>query len=299
MKIEKAKRKAVPLLISLAGVSGSGKSYSALLMAAGLAGDGKVGFLDTENGRGGLYADDSSILTALPNGYELAEMKEPFSPSRYSEAVDAFEQHGCKVLIIDSMTHEFEGYGGCTDIAENNKLRGMANWAKAKLEHKRMMNRLLASNMHLILCLRAREKVKILADGKFQQLGLQPICEKNMPFEMTLSLMLDEETHRPTVTKCPKPLLPLFHREMPLVTVEMGRKLREWSESGEKPNEDNTALYDQAMAYAEDGTKSLQDFWSSLTKSQQLALKPNMDEAKKRAAEVDAMSNDTDQSLLG
>jgi hypothetical protein len=97
--IAPAKRKSVPMLISLAGVSGSGKTYSALLLAAGLAGEkGTIGFLDTENGRGSMYADSPGIQAALPDGYEIAEMREPFAPARYSEAVEAFEGHGCKVL---------------------------------------------------------------------------------------------------------------------------------------------------------------------------------------------------------
>ena len=64
--------------------------------------------------------------------------------------------------------------------------------------------------------------------------GLQPVQEKNFAFEMTLSLLLEEGTHRPVVTKCPEPLLPLFAGEQPLVTKEMGRKLRAWAEGGEE-----------------------------------------------------------------
>src|SRR4051812_25477049 len=94
-----ARRKAVPILVSLAGVSGSGKTYSALLLAAGLAGpNGRVGFLDTENGRGSMYADSPGIQAALPGGYQIADMREPFTPARYSEAVESFERAGIQVL---------------------------------------------------------------------------------------------------------------------------------------------------------------------------------------------------------
>lgn len=243
-QIAPARRKAVPMLISLAGVSGSGKTYSALLLAAGLAGpNGKVGVLDTENGRGSMYADSPGIQAALPQGYQIAEMRAPFSPGRYAEAVEAFEKHGCSVLVIDSTTHEWEGEGGCSDIAEHNKRGGMPNWARAKMEHKRWMNHALASSMHLIFCLRARDKVKIVKvtkDGREKEeiipIGLQPIQEKNFTFEMTLSLLLDEHTHRPTVTKCPEPLLHLFHGDQPLITKAMGEKLRQWAESARTPS---------------------------------------------------------------
>jgi AAA domain len=299
-KIEPAKRRRVPMLISMAGVSGAGKTYSALLLAAGLAGKGgTVGFLDTENGRGSMYADSAGIMAALPNGYEIAEMREPFSPSRYIEAVEAMEAHGCKVLVIDSMTHEWEGWGGCADIAENNKLRGMPNWAKAKMEHKRMMNYLLASSMHIIFCLRAREKTAIVkgANGKeeFVQKGLQPVQEKNFAFEMTLSLLLDETTHHPVVTKCPEPLMHLFRGDQPLVTRAMGEKLLAWAEAAEKPHAGigDAELAEQAIAYAADGAASLQAFWTGLTGRQQKLLEKRKDEFKELARMADDRKHQT------
>jgi hypothetical protein len=289
--ITPAKRKAVPMLISLSGVSGSGKTYSALLLAAGLAGKGPVGFLDTENGRGSMYADSPGIMAALSDGYEIAEMKEPFTPSRYSEAVEAFEEHGCKVLVIDSMTHEWEGHGGCSDLAENNKLKGTPNWILAKREHKRMMNHLLASGMHLIFCLRAREKIKVAREEKgkeqFIPIGLQPIQEKNFTFEMTLSLLLEEGTHRPIVTKCPEPLLPLFVGEQPLVTKEMGRKLRAWAEGGAPAVEDPETLFRQGVEYAAQGTAAYVEFWDTLTVKQRSILLPKHDENKELARMAD------------
>lgn len=301
--IAPAKRKAVPMLVSLAGVSGSGKTYSALLLAAGLAGKGgSVGFLDTENGRGSMYADSPGIMAALPNGYEIAEMREPFTPARYTEAVEAFEAHGCKVLVIDSMTHEWEGYGGCSDIAENNKLMGMPNWAKAKMEHKRMMNALLASSMHLIFCLRAREKTAIIKDSngkeQFVPKGLQPVQEKNFVFEMTLSLLLEEGTHRPVITKCPEPLLTLFAGEQPLVTKEMGVKLRAWAEGGAPTQEDPAALASQALAYAEQGTAAYEGFWGTLTAKQKKLLLPKHDENKELARMADDRQQEASQGSL-
>lgn len=293
--IEKALRKSVPMLVSIAGVSGSGKTYSALLLAAGLAGpDGRVGLLDTENGRGSMYADSPGINAELPGGYEIAELREPFAPTRYSECVEAFQEHGCKVLVIDSATHAWEGYGGCADIAENNKLRGMPNWAKAKLEHKRMMNHFLAAKMHIIFCLRAREKVKIakvMKDGREREeiipIGLQPIQEKGFVFEMTLSLMLDEFTHRPTVTKCPEPLLHLFQGDQPLITKAMGEKLRVWAEAAATPSIDPDALIDQAIAYAAQGTAAYQEYWESLPARRRKELLPRHDEFKELARMAD------------
>jgi hypothetical protein len=292
--IMKAVRRRTPMLISVAGVSGSGKTYSSLLLAAGLAGpNGRVGFLDTENGRGSMYADSPGIKAALPNGYEIADMREPFAPSRYTDAIQDFVAAGVNVLVIDSMTHEWEGYGGCADIAEKGRQRGMDDWATAKREHKRFMNRMLASSIDIICCLRAREMIEIKkAGGKTEvvQLGVQPVCEKNFMYEMTLSMMIEAGTHRPLIQKCPEPLLPLFQGETPLVTKDMGAKLLAWCEGGSKvaaPQRSVEELQQQALHYANDGIASYQSYWKSLTNDERTLLKPYHDDNKAIATQAD------------
>jgi hypothetical protein len=158
-KIHKAERRAVPGLIGIAGPSSSGKTLSALLLAAGLCPEGKrIGFIDTEKGRGEHYADNPLVLQNLPKGYYVKQLDEPFSPSRYVDVLEEFRAEGdFGVVIIDSATHEWEGFGGCADIAENNKLGGAPNWALAKKEHKRFMQKALTMPFHVIFCLRARE----------------------------------------------------------------------------------------------------------------------------------------------
>ena len=149
--------------------------------------------------------------------------------------------------------------------------------------------------MHLVFCLRAREKVKfvkVIKDGREKEevvpMGLQAIQEKNFVFEMTLSLLLDEKTHEPEVVKCPEPLLTLFQSKQPLITKQMGVKLREWAEAAMPVGGiDPAQLFDQAMAYAEEGTASYQGFWRTLTSAQQKALLPQHEECKQAAAEAD------------
>lgn len=294
-QITKAVRRRVPMLISVAGVSGSGKTYSSLLLAAGLAGPkGRVGFLDTENGRGSMYADSPGIQAALPNGYEIAEMREPFAPARYTEAIQDFVDAGVNVLVIDSMTHEWEGHGGCSEIAERNKRHGMDDWATAKREHKKFMNRKLAQPIDIISCLRAREQVEYTKDGKGKtevvKLGVQPVCEKNFIYEMTLSLLIEAETHRPILKKCPEPLLPIFGNGDALVTKEMGIRIREWAEGGAKtggPQQTLEDLQKMALHYAQDGLASYESFWKSLAKEQRTSLLPFHEDNKAIAARAD------------
>ena len=54
---QKAEREKIYLKIAMTGTSGSGKSYSSLLIANGLAGEGKIAMVDTENGSGSCRAD--------------------------------------------------------------------------------------------------------------------------------------------------------------------------------------------------------------------------------------------------
>ena len=109
---EEAKREAVPLMVGIAGPSGSGKTFSALLIAAGLAGpSGKVGLIDTELGRGSMYADDPDIIAAMPGGkYYRHEMTEPFTPEKYGIAIKQAVQAGISALVIDSASHEWKGW---------------------------------------------------------------------------------------------------------------------------------------------------------------------------------------------
>jgi signal recognition particle GTPase len=108
MSFQTAKREAVPLMVGLAGTSGSGKTYSALLLAAGIAGEGgKVGFIDTEAGRGSMYADDQNIIDALPGGeYLIKRLTEPFTPKKYADAINEAIKGGVTALVIDSASHE-------------------------------------------------------------------------------------------------------------------------------------------------------------------------------------------------
>lgn len=290
--IRKAERHAVPLLASISSPSGGGKTYSALLMAAGLAGPkGRVGMLDTENGRGEMYADSPGIRAAYPDGYEYARLDPPFGPERYSEALSEFEKAGITVTIVDSTSHEWEGTGGCAEIAETQKRGGMPNWATAKMKHKRFMNHCLSSKMHIIFCIRARDKVKIVkVNGKDEvvPIGMQPITEKNFVYEMLVSLQLDETTKNATAIKVPEPLVHLFPGGKRL-TVEDGIRIREWNEAG-RAQDEFEQVKKRARLAAEGGTKAYSDFFGSLTVKQRQALAATThDENKKRAAEVDVI----------
>lgn len=184
-----AVREQTSLLIALAGPSGSGKTFSALRLARGLVGQsGKIAVIDTEAGRALHYADQFQ--------FEHGDLKPPFRPDAYLQAILAAEQAGFNAVVIDSMSHEYEGEGGIQDWAaeiEAGGVKSPGNWKVPKTAHKKMMNRLLQMRCHLIFCLRADEKIKIAKEqGKtvIIPLGWMPVCEKRFMYEMTASFTL-------------------------------------------------------------------------------------------------------------
>lgn len=293
LEFRKASRRAVPMLIGLSGPSGSGKTFSALRMAAGIAGPtGKVAILDTENGRGEMYSDSPTIKGDYPNGFLYARMDPPFAPANYVTGIEAAEKAGIDVLIVDSLSHEWEGIGGCEEIAEEkkNKRTGEPNWKFAKGLHKRFMMRCLCSPIHIIFCLRAREKVKYIKvpkDGKMKTevipIGIQPVCEKNFMFEMLVSMRLEDETHRAKPVKVPEPLAGLFPEDV-LIGKELGERIREWNETGETldPREQ---LQKRARLASVDGVAAYKAFYSALTAGEKKFLQSTIHEECKADAE--------------
>lgn len=274
LNIQEARREGARLLVFLAGVSGSGKTYTALQLAYGMAnGNGKkIGFLDTESGRGRLYADE------LPGSFLYAEMQPPFSPARYVQAIQEFADAGVEVLVIDSGSHEYEGIGGIQDIAEAGNPR-LPNWNKAKGEHKKFMSAMLASPMHIILCLRAREKAKPekqIVDGRektvYVDMGLQPITEKNVMFEATVSLMLHDQGHRQEVVKCPAALGDIMGRGHGYLTMADGKALRAWVDGAKQLDPQVEHSRGILKLAAEQGMAALQKAWGEISKAHQKAI---------------------------
>lgn len=195
--------------------------------------------IDTENGRALHKADDYT--------FKHTALDEPFTPERYSEAVKAVDSDGFPVAVIDSGSHVYEGVGGVLDMqaAEFTRMgerdgARMSSWIEPKRRHKRFVQDLLRARAHVILCLRAEDKIEIVKDENNRTVvrpkesligadGWIPICEKRLPFEATISLLLTADA--PGV---PKPIK-LERRHEALVPLdrpldeEVGKALGLWA----------------------------------------------------------------------
>lgn len=237
-------RENVHLLIGLAGGTGSGKTFSAMQLATGLAGGGPFAVIDTENRRALHYADQFT--------FDHANLNAPFRPGAYADAIEAAAKNGYKVILVDSFSHEHAGEGGLLDWhdEEYQRLGGrdavkMTAWIKPKIAHKAMVNRLLQVNAHLILCFRAEEKVELVDDpdkpGKKKIVpkrsltgldGWVPISEKTLPYELTASFLLTADAPGvPKPIKLQEQHRPFFSLDKP-ISEEAGVALAVWAAGG-------------------------------------------------------------------
>jgi hypothetical protein len=242
-----AVRENVGLLIGLAGGTGSGKTFSAMRLASGIAGTQRFCVIDTEAGRAKHYADQFK--------FDHGDLAPPFSPARYAEAIAAADEAGYPAIVVDSVSHEHAGEGGLLDMFEEEFERmgrrdavKMTAWIKPKGAHKKMVSRLLQVRAHLILCFRAEEKVDIVTvveDGKKRtkivpkvtRTGLEgwtPIAEKNLPYELTASFLLTADAPGiPKPIKLQQQHRALFPLDQP-ITEESGRRLAQWASGAPK-----------------------------------------------------------------
>lgn len=290
LSIKPAVRGGSKAIIGIAGPSGSGKTFTALLLARGMVSKAsKIGFLDTENKRGSLYAD------ILDGQFMIGDLYPPFSPKRYSEAIKEFQEAGVEVLVIDSVSHEWEGEGGCDDIA-NMKVGKMANWIGAKREHKSFMNTLLQCNMNVIVCIRAREKTDFKDPSKPVSLGVQPVCEKNFMFEMTASFLVENEGKKQTFLKIPSFLKPIFGNGNSYLTQETGKGIIDWINTGEKEDPETAKIKSELLMACESGIAGLTALWNTLTAKQQAKMKPHFSIYKESAKAYDEQAKEAQET---
>lgn len=292
---------AVNLIIGLAGGTGSGKTYSAMRMASGMSRGKRFAVVDTENGRAKHYARDFA--------FDHYDLRPPFRPQGYAEAILAADSAGYPVIVVDSASHEWAGEGGILDWHEEelermskgdwNKREAckMAAWIKPKMDHKRMVQRLLQVRAQLVLCFRAEEKVEMVKgdDGKMKivpkvsRTGLEgwiPICERSLPYELTASFLLTNDAPGvPKAIKLQQQHRALFPAGQP-IDEKAGERIAAWAAGTSAPTSSAPAVADYDACATREAFDALEkrrgDHWKGIAKPQQQALKEASDKAKQR-----------------
>ena len=225
MELKPANKSNVRMRLALHGPSGSGKTYSALQLAFGLSQTQNIAVIDTEARSAELYSNLGS--------FNVVSVSPPFTPERFIEAIDMCEDYGCDVIIIDSLSHAWEGSGGILEIHGNMPGNSFANWSRVMPRHNALIQTFMHSSAHIIATLRAKQDYIIHdRNGRMspEKVGLKPVQKEGIDYEFTLALELDIH-HK---AKASKDRTGLFMDKDPfLITPETGKKLADWCKKPE------------------------------------------------------------------
>ena len=230
MQILKAQRTRAKARVGISGPSGSGKTYSALLFAYGLVGDWeKICVIDSEVGSSNNYAHLGE--------FNVLELSAPFSPDRYIEAIKAAESAGMEAIVIDSVSHEWDGKGGCLEINDhlaNTKYKGntWAAWSETTPRHQKFIEAIVGSKAHIIATSRSKTETT-LVDGKPKKVGTKDIQRDGFEYEMTLMFNIDRDSHFAMAVKDRTSLF--IDRDPFKLSIQTGEEFRKWLETGIDP----------------------------------------------------------------
>lgn len=278
IQIKKAERKAVKIKLAITGPSGAGKTMGSLLLAKGLANGGKVLVIDTEDGSSNLYADHRLVGM----DFDVIEIDAPYTVNKYLEALQAGQEAGYEVIVIDSLSHAWEGEGGLLDKKSGLDSRGgnsYTNWAGITKEHNLFKARIVHSPCHVVVTMRSKQDYIMEANEKGKQMpkkvGLAPVQRDGMEYEFTTVFDVGMD-HQFCVSK---DRTALFDGRIEKITEKTGVEIRNWLSTGKEIKEEiiknkHDLANTLATIHADDDKLSAIEFWKELSNPEKEAVKP-------------------------
>lgn len=194
-RFTKAERKKAKLRLALAGVSGCGKTYSALRIATGMG--GRIAVIDTENDSSSLYASEFDFSSINLSDH---------SPESYIKAIKDATQEGFDIVIIDSLSHVWTFCKAEVDKVAEKSFKGnsWAAWSKVTPRYDALIQCIIQSDVHVITTMRAKtETAQIEVNGrkKVVKLGMKTEMRDGIEYEFTTVIDIDHETNGASVSK--------------------------------------------------------------------------------------------------
>jgi hypothetical protein len=226
---QKAERKKSRLRLGLTGPSGSGKTYGALQIASGIS--GKIAVIDTEKGSASLYSTMAE--------FDVLELSAPYTPERFIEAINVAEKSGYDILIIDSITHEWNGSGGCLELNDqiaHSKYRGntWSAWNETTARHRAFLDRIMQSKMHVIVTVRSKtetaQQESITGKKSVVKLGMKAEQRDGVEYELTTVLDIIHDGHYAVASKDRTGLF--TDKDPTVISIATGKRLFKWLEQG-------------------------------------------------------------------
>jgi hypothetical protein len=181
------------LRMTIDGPAGSGKTYTALRFAHALANGGRIAYIDTERGSASKYVGESP--DGVPWQFDVVELTS-FSPEKYTDLINQAGKAGYAVLVIDSLSHAWEGVGGALEIKDRQGGNQWTAWRAVTPIHNRMIDAILQSPCHVITCMRSRMEYVQEIDPQtnkvtIRKVGMAPIQRPQMEYEFDLVCDMD------------------------------------------------------------------------------------------------------------
>lgn len=225
----------------------------------------KICVIDTEHKRALLYANNT-IKGFKIGSFRYIPFEAPYSTVRYQDAIELAKKNGCEVVILDSLSHAWEGIGGILD--QQQELGGrFQDWKAMKPIIKEFIKSLTENDIHIIATLRAKQEYQAEKDDndklQIKKMGLKPIQKDDLEYEFMIVLRT-EQNHIAIPTKDNSNLL---NENGELITPEHGAKIYQWLELGidvkEEEEKKRTSLIEQVkliVNHSDEAAKKLAEF---------------------------------------
>lgn len=283
---KKASTHNLKLRLALFGASGSGKTFTSLLVAQGL-GD-KIALIDTERGSGSKYA--SRMQKEYNVEYDVCTLDD-FGINAYVKAINEAAKLNYDVLIIDSLTHAWKELLQVVEKLANTKFRGntWSAWSEGTPMQQKLVDSLLNFPGHIIATMRCKTEWVVEKDEKTgktrpNKIGLSPEQGKGIEYEFDMLMELSPE-HIGRITKDRSGEFQDMIIEKP--GRELGSQLKHWLALSDEKEEQSTVtpstiVETKTIIQQCDSLRSLSDLWQTLPKSIKVEL-----EATKNARKHD------------
>lgn len=239
-----AVREQMKLRLAINGVAGSGKTFTSLKIASHMVAPGRrddglarIAFIDSERGSARLYADVDGFQP-----FDVLELQANsdgvITPQQYLDAIAAARQYGYDFLIIDSLSHAWEGVLDMKDKIDRAKpsSNSYTNWRQITPVHNKLVDSILSYPGHVIAAMRVKMEHVIEKDdnGKttVRKVGLKSVMRDGVEYEFSIVLdMQDDNSAHVTKTRC----MELTGQILNKPGVELAETLNAWLGTGIEP----------------------------------------------------------------
>lgn len=193
IQFELAKKEQGKLRMALYGISGSGKTMSALKIAKYLG--KKILVLDTERGSASKYAGEKDI----PEFYTI-QLRDSHAPVEYISVINEAVNQGFDVIIIDSLSHAWIGKEGLLEQVDSISSRSRSGnsyyaWRNVTPQHTALIDAIVGADAHVIATMRSKTSYEVETNefGKSvpRKVGKEPVQREGLEYEFDVVCSMD------------------------------------------------------------------------------------------------------------